>query len=478
MSYKAAWKMEDTKMEKIFVNKVQSEESYDVIVIGGGSTGICAAIASARGGAKTAIIEYYGFLGGNAVCGIPWMGFHNFHDKQMVVKGIPLELIERLRKVGGASEFHLDPICSSTVAVNGSLLKMILAEMVQEEKIDVYLHSLASGVEMEENHIVGVYIQNKQGCQLLKAKVVIDCTDTADVAVMAGAGYEFGRNSDNKVQVSSYIHNIGGIDVDKMIDYFEENPDQMRPFNFSGELMKDLLQRMRTTPVFILGAFPKLIEKAKQDGIDYDRDRLIGVVYTKTREMVLVASRVGNVNPNDVRNFSHSELMGMRQTRGIMEFINKYMPGGETAYLKGSGHQIGIRETRHIFGDYYLTAEDLLSGKNFDDAVALGAYHLDIHSPDHNGVESRKPPIYKIPYRSLLPKGIEGILVAGRGTCADHEAYSSIRVISISGAIGQGAGTAAAIAVKSNIAPRYIDAKILQAKLMEDGAEIGQGIIR
>lgn len=453
-------------------HEVQFEREYDVVVVGGGTTGCCAAIAAARNGAKTAIIEYHAFLGGNMTGGIPWLGFHSFEEKRMIVKGIPLEIIKRLQKCGGATEFVYDPICSSAVGVNGTMTKMVLAEMMEEENVDVYLHSLASGVKKEGNTIKGVYIQNKQGCQLINGKVIVDCTDSADVCVMAGAEYEHGRRSDSKVQVSSYVLTVGDVNMEEMVQYFRSKPDQMRPFKFKEEDMKTLLDNASKAPVIVMGAFPELIAKAKADGVDYSRDRLIGVAYPQQKEISLVASRVENVILNDVSNYSRAELSGMKQTRGIMELLRKYLPGCQNARVVASGAQIGIRESRHIYGDYYLTAEDLLEGKKFEDGIALGAYHLDIHSPDHNGLESKRPPIYQIPYRSLLVKDIEGLLVAGRGISASHEAMSSTRVAPISAAQGQAAGAAAGLAVKSNVTPRNVDVGLLKSTLQHQGAEV------
>lgn len=462
-------------MSGTFTQTVQSEGHFDVIVIGGGTTGVCAAIASARTGANTAIVEYYGFLGGNAVTGTPWMAFHNYQQRRLVVRGIPLEIIERLRTVDGASEFLFDPILSSTIAVNPGWLKVVLTDMVEEAGISCYLHSLATGVEVNDGHLKSIIIQNKQGCQRLHAKAFVDCTDTGDIAVMAGADYELGRRPDGKLQVASYVHVIGDIDMDAFIGYFEEHPDQMRPHTFPEKDMKELLGQLRTTSLFSMGAFPKLIAQAKRDGVEFDRDFLVGIAYPKNRELMLVTSRVEDVDANNVASFTEAEMTGLRQVKGIMEFIKKYVPGGRNARLVTSGHQIGIRESRHILGDYYLTGEDLVAGKRFDDVIALGAYHLDIHTPDHKGLAPlRQPPTYQIPYSCMLPKKVDRLLVAGRCISADHAAESSTRVIPISGAQGQGAGIAAGLAAKADLPVRRIDIEALQRVLMEQGAEIGQ----
>lgn len=421
---------------------------YDVIVIGGGTTGLCAAAAAARQDAKTALIEINGFLGGNAATGLPWLGFHH-PDGTLVVKGIIHEILKRLQEAGGASDFVVDPIAGSAAAVNPLWLKIILVELMEEEDVDLYLHSLAAGVKADDGEVSTIHIQSKEGRRSLSAKEVVDCTDTADVAVMAGAQYCFGRASDNKAQVASYTFRIGGVDMAAMLDYFERNLDQIRPFPLDEETARKLVKQMRSAPLFVLGAFPKLVAKAVADGMDLPREQIVGIGYPQESELLLVTTRIANVNPNDTRNFSNAEVQGQKQIRPVFEFIKDYMPGGCDARLLAGAHQIGVRETRHVFGDYWLTGEDLMDGKRFPDTIARGGYHLDVHSPDHKGLETNQPPVYEIPYRSLLPVGLGNVLVAGRCISADHQAMSSTRVIPISAATGEAAGRAAAVSALS-----------------------------
>ncbi len=463
--------------DNVFISDIQFEADYDTVVIGGGTTGVNAALSAARTGAKTAIVEYYGFLGGFATSKYTWLGFHD-KQKRFVVRGIPLEIVERVKAVGGATAFYFDPIWNSSIGLNTTWLKVILGQMAKAEGIHLYLHSLATGVKKAGNRVEGVYIHNKQGCQLLRAKTVIDCTDTCDAAVMAGAEYEFGRRKDGKPQVSSYTMDIGGIDMEELMGYFESHSDQIRQFEMDDETARSLISGMKHGPIFGMSAFSELVKQAVEDGVEFPRINLVGVGFPESGEMKLVTPRVENVNPNDVRNHSEAEMEGLRQFEGVMQFVNRYMPGGRKARLIGCGHTIGIRETRHIHGDYYLTGRDLVEGKRFDDVIALGAYHLDIHSPDHKGVESTHPPVYEIPYRSLLPKNLDNVLVAGRCISASHEASSSTRVIAISGAQGQAAGMAAALCALRGHGTRDLNVADLQNRLMENGAELGQGLGR
>jgi hypothetical protein len=256
--------------------------------------------------------------------------------------------------------------------------------------------------------------------------------------------------------------------------YFAANPDQIRPFPLKDP--EALLDQMHQAEVFVMGSFKRLIQQAKADGLPLPRDIFPGVAFPKIGEVMHVASRVEDVDPNDATNNAQSQIEGMRQTQVWMEFLRRYVPGFERCRLVTTPSHIGIRETNHLDGEYLLTKDDLMTGRAFDDVIALGGYHLDIHTPDHAGLETAHPPTYQIPYRSLLPKSVDGLLVAGRAISATHEAQSSTRVIPISMAQGQAAGTAAALAARKNVNPREVDIHELQELLIADGCEVGQGL--
>lgn len=446
-------------------------KKYDVVVVGGGTTGVCAAIAASRAGAKTALIEIQGFLGGNACNGMAWYGFHSVGDYQQVVAGLPLEIIERLREMDGASEFCPDPVAGSMVQVNTTLLKFVCAKMCMESGVALYLHSMMTEVkECTKNRQI-ILVQSKLNKTLFESKVLIDCTDSGDVAVAAGAQWHQGREADGKMQVASSTLFISGINMEELLAYFDEHPDQLRPIPVPEEELRKLVKRMHTAPVFGMGAFPELIAKAKAEGLtDYPRDRLVGQAFVRTGEMMLVASRVENADPNDVGAYTKAELTGTLQMEATLKLLRNYLPGCKNARISGSGHTLGIRETRHVIGEYYLTEKDLLAGTKFEDCIALGAYHLDVHSPDHQGIETGHPPVYQIPYRTMLPQDIEGILIAGRACSANQSAQASIRVIPIAAATGEAAGLAAALAVKNNISPRAVDIKLLRNELKINNA--------
>ena len=441
---------------------------YQIAVIGGGTTGVCAALAAARTGAKVLLVDINGFLGGNAANGLAWLGFHSLDGRRMI-GGIPWEMIQALQTMGGATEFRMDPICGSCVGVNPGILKILLHRMVREANIDVRLHSMFLDISpmMDGWRFL---LAEKQGKIEIDAETVIDCTDTGDVAERAGVPMHFGREQDGHSQVSSSIIRVSNVDMDAFTRYFKEHPDQLRPFPLSEEEEHRLVASMRTAPIFVMGAFKDIIAQAVQSGADYPRDKLIGTGNALTGELTLVASRVEDVNPNDTVKYSKDEMAGLEQTMGILELLRKYIPGCAHAELSGTGHTIGIRETRHMEGRYLLTGEDLVQGKEFEDTIAHGAYHLDIHSPDHHGLETRKPMPYSIPFRICQPRAVDRLLVAGRTVSASHTAESSIRVIPILGAIGEACGAASGLAAADGVSVSQIDIKKIQAYLRSQNA--------
>jgi len=188
-------------------------------------------------------------------------------------------------------------------------------------------------------------------------------------------------------------------------------------------------------------------------------------------------SRIEDVDLNNEATYSTAEKVGQLQVREMMSFFHRYVPGGEKARLVDSSNQIGVRETRHMDGEYVLTVEDLLAGRRFKDTIAVADYHVDIHTPDNEGYGPlRQPPTYSIPYRSLLPKYLDNVLVAGRCISATHEAEASTRVIPIGMAVGEAAGTAAALSVRQNTKPKSLSVRHLQETLVQQGAELGQNI--
>lgn len=450
---------------------IRQESCCDVAVVGGGTTGIAAALAAARAGARTTLIEEQGFLGGNATNLPGWVGFHDSAGRR-VVGGIAWEMIQRLQQEGGATPAYPDPICCSIVGINPHWLKLIAADLTTGAGVDVRLHNLVVDLDPAERDGTprpeALYIMTRGGLHRCRVGVVVDCTDTGAICRMAGARLKRGRASDGKVQVSSWTFSVGGVDWSRTLAYFRDHPDDIRPFPLADA--GALLRQMNEAEVFILGAFGRLIRRAREQGMALPRNCMPGVGFRKLGTFVTVATRIEDVDPAEPASRTAAELEGMRQARYWMRFLRGYVPGFEDCFLAGSPSTVGVRETSHVEGDYTLTADDLMQGRRFDDTVALGGYHLDVHSPDHDGIDTQSPPAYGIPLRSLIPRGAESLLVAGRAISATAEAMASTRVIPIGMAMGQAAGLCAAMAVHHDATIRRVSIDSLRRRLADDGA--------
>lgn len=442
---------------------------FDVLVAGGGTTGLAAAVGAARNGSRVLLVEQYGFLGGNATVIPGWLGFHSVAGER-VVGGIPLAVVERLQGEGVATRFERDPICGSVVGVEPNWWKVFAAEWVAEEGIAVRLHSRVVAASVEAGRVRAT-LACRGAQETVIAKILVDCTDTGEVARLAGAQFTRGRATDGRMQVASWAFTVGQVEVPDLVAYLQGHPGDARPFPEYD--LGDWFQRLPEREVFVLGAFRFLVRQAVQDGLLLTRENVPGIVFPRRGEFFTVASRVEEVDPGDPVSFSQGELAGARQVRHWFRFLREYVPGFRHCRLVATPHQIGLRETNHLVGDYLLTGEDLLFGRPFPDAIACGAYHLDIHSPDHPGLETARPPRYQIPYRALLPTGVDQVLVAGRCMSATHEAMASTRVIPISMAVGQAAGTAAALAAGADIPPRRVEVCQLQSVLRKQEAMLG-----
>ena len=450
---------------------IRKEIACDVAVIGGGTTGITAAIAAANNGAHTILIEKNGCLGGNSTAIPAWLGFHSC-DGVATVKGLPLNLLTKLQDAGGATGFYPDPICGSVTGINTHWWKIVAAQAVLEAGVETLLHCHAVEIEKQERRIKSLYVQGGEGLLKITPQYVIDCSDNGIIARLAGEQLIRGRSRDNQVQVASWIFEVDNIDFKALFQYFKQYPEDLRPFKLDDPTAH--LHNIADAEVFVMGAFARLIGQARDAGMALERDNMPGIAFPWQGKMVSVACRIEDFDTQDSIARTKSELAGAMQSGVWVKFLKNYVPGFKDCRLSGSPMSTGVRETNHLVGQYVLTGEDLLGGVIFDDVIALGGYHLDIHSPDHPGLETRKPPIYSIPYRALLPRETDNLIMAGRVISATHEAQSSTRVIPISMAQGEAAGTAAALALKNKVDFSSLKIKELQEVLMKNGALIEQ----
>jgi hypothetical protein len=446
----------------------------DVLVVGAGSAGVTAALAAARNGASVLLVERSGFLGGISAT-LPWLGFHDREYRQ-VVKGIADEFATELIAAGGAAPPALDPKCGSVFSLNVHAFKILAARKLTEAGVKILFQALFVDAIVEGNRVTGAYVESKSGRLQIDAKVVIDTSGDGDLAARAGLTWEKGRTKDGLVQAPTLVFTIGGVNASQLIEACRDDRLVYREwFKSYPDIQKKFVSHLDSLSAYVFGGFADLVEEARnQSGLDIPQSRVVGVKTHVQDEFLVVMTRVLGLDPTDIENMSQSFSRLYKQIPAIIQLFRGWIPGFSNAYLREIAPIMGVRESRRIIGDYVLTAEDVISGRRFDDAVSMGGYHIDIHRPSGSWVESYNVRAYTIPYRSLMSKDADNLLMAGKCISATHEAIGSTRVIPICMGQGHAVGIAAAIASRGNGSVRDISVSALQERLRKEGAEIGE----
>lgn len=450
--------------------EIKTGLSADVVVVGGGPAGLCAAVSAARQGVRVILVEQGGACGGMATRGLvgPFMTCYDRDGKNMIIRGIFEEIVDRMVERGFAihpSQVRAGTAFTSWIVVGHEHvtpfepegLKLVLDEMIEESGVKVLYHTDFLRPVMDGNTITGVLVSSKRGLETIGAKVVVDCTGDGDVAERSGVPYEMGNEELGLMQPATMFFHICNTDPEKI-----EADIQANIHNF---YRKDGVNYR---------SFHWRVAEAKAAG-DWSLKRVsIGLFrMPKPDEWCVNTSRLMGVDATDNESLTQAEIEGRKQADEILHFLRKYVPGCENARIKSTGSYVGIRESRHIQGDYRLTAEDLLECKVPEDSILLAANSVDVHGrfgPTSNEYVPINGEYYGVPYRSLIAKGVEGLLLAGRCVSADSTAAGAIRVMPPCMAMGQAAGTAAAMSVQGGHSPRALDAQELRAELKKNGA--------
>jgi hypothetical protein len=441
--------------------------SCDVLVVGGGSAGSAAAIAAARSGAHTILVEYQSFLGGTSTAALVAPMMANHLKKEPLNQGLYLEVLQDMLKTGDAAAYK----DGNMGWFNPEMLKWVLESKAVEAGVEIWYNVTLSTAHFNADNTSGTHdtsaqlalkgaiVETKSGRGIIEAKVCIDASGDADLAYHAGVPTEQGRGANHENQPMALRFNLGNVDLKKSQDYFAslgdfdwtENPvhPEIPLWTTAATWDKD----WPLTPVF---------KQAVAAGDLDEDDAAYFQIFTlpgRPGEVTFNCPRLDHLkHALDFRERNQALLEGKRRIMRLWHFCQKYLPGFERSYIVQIAPMLGVRESRRIVGEYVLTSEDFFAARKFEDVIARNNYPIDIHSRDENGGlhHMKAGDYHDIPFRCLIPLEVDQLLVAGRSLSADFAAQGAVRIIPNCYAMGEAAGVAAAFSVQQAISVRQV----------------------
>ncbi len=450
----------------MFEYKTQIDKTmqYDVVVIGSGPAGLTAAIAAARKNARVIIIESQGMLGGMGTSGLVshWLGGRSDDCCEWVVGGIFRELSERAAESGIAvlpqrpENNRLSPHGWGRDQLNAGVpfdpfrMSVMLDEVVEENGITVLLQTVFIDAVVENGHIEHIIVHNKSGLQLVSGQIFIDASGDADLAARSGCLVIKGRSEDNLMTPATVEMHIDGVDTETMSNYIHKNN--------APRFLEEIVEWQET------GEWPFIY------------NRFISVMLNEPDTFLINTSRLCDIDGTDGTSISEGLRLGRKENIQLLNFLRRNIPGMSNARLKAMGSTLGIRESRRIQAEYMLSVDDLCNGTDFDDIIGFSAYGWDLPDPKKPSLQpmenkqvaiaaNRTP----LPFRIMLPQPIKNLICPGRAVSVERDVLGPVRVMAPCMAMGQAAGTAAAMNLTSRDFSQT-DIPVLRKTLKQDNA--------
>ena len=435
----------------------------DVLVVGSGPGGLAAAIASARAGAQTTLLERYGCFGGN----ITQVGVEGFawyrHAKTVDSEGIGVEFEERAKAMGASTP---EPQ-SQSHALDGEAFKYVADVLVQEANITPMLHRTMVAPIVEQGILKGVIVESKSGREAILAKRIIDATGDADIAARAGALVNKTPRED--MMAASVMFSMTGVNKKRFIEHVKADPQTYKDWEGGEWSIETTGKEDKMFSPFLRKPFEKAIEA----GLIPENLNTIcgtwGAIYDQGDLTYLNLVHLSEIDGTNADDLTAGEIEGRRQAMMAVEALRRYNPGCENAKLRNFGLTIGIRDTRKIDAHYNMTATDVREQGRFEDSIGIFPEFIDGYGILILPTTGR---YFQLPYRAMLPKGIGHLIVTGRSTGGDRDSHAAVRNMMCCAVNGQGAGVAAASSLESNCDFAEVDIKLLQKRLLEQGARI------
>ena len=444
--------------------EIEVVHETDVLVVGSGPGGLAAAIGAARAGANVALVERFGCFGGNiTVVGVEGMAWYR-HEMTIEANGLGREMEERAKAMGAA----VPESQSLSYELDSEGFKVVADRMVEEAGVCPMLHRLFVTPTMDGDTITGIVTESKAGREAILAKRIVDATGDADVAKRAGAPVF--KTPKEKMMAASVMFHLAGVNKQKFMVGVRADPQTYKDWGGGGEWnIETAGKEDHMFSPFIKSPFEKAIKEGLLPASLNTIAGTWGAIHDSGELTYMNLIHLDNCDGTDPDDLTKFEIEGRRQTMMAIDALRRYMPGCESARLRNFGMTIGIRDTRKIDAVYNMTETDVREQGRFEDSIGIYPEFIDGYGILVLPTTGR---YFQIPYRSLLPKKVKNLLVAGRAIGGDRISHAAIRNMSCCAVTGQGAGIAAALSLKSKTDLHQIDIGQVQAELDRQGVRV------